>query len=210
MAIDEQHDPASGTTECAGEPQAISQRGLARRRFSKAGLGASGVILTLVSQPGMATEQLMCTTASAAVSNMPNSHQHAQVACNGRSPGYWKNHKSQWYGANINPAAKFGDIFKAHGLGAQLAPLTMLEVLDPPKIYKMHGGDLDKDNVARHIIAALLNARSGRVAQLPESKVYEIWNEYSRSGFYSPRPKTDWNGEQIVEYLTSTMHTSKE
>jgi hypothetical protein len=208
VTIEEQHGAAPGATDCAGQPlQAISPHGLKRRRFAKAGLGASGVIMTLVSQPGMATEQLMCTTASAAGSFTPTSHQHARVACDGRSPGYWKNHANQWMGAYTSTNAKFGAVFKSSGFGAQLAPLTLLEVLDPPLITQA-SGFVDKDNVGKHIVAALLNARSGRVPQLPEAKVFEIWYEYTRTGHYSPRPNTYWNGAQIVDYLKSTMDRS--
>lgn len=202
MANEEQHELQTGAADCAGEPaQGLSPTGAARRRLGKAGLGASGVILTLTSQPGMATTRLMCTSASAYGSFTPASHAHAQVACDGRSPGYWKNWKGQWYGAYTSPNAQFGAVFNCMGATAGLAPMTLFQVLSPPKQYK----GLDSNNVAMHIVAALLNARSGRVPQLPESKVFEIWNEYSRTRFYSPRKDIIWNGALIVDYLKSTM-----
>jgi hypothetical protein len=202
VANEEQDELEPGSSDMADQPQqGISPKGAARRRFGKAGLGASGVILTLTSQPGMATTKLMCTSASAYGSFTPASHQNARVACDGRSPGYWKNWPLQWYGAYTSPNAKFGAVFKCLGTTGPLAPMTLLQVLGPPKEYK----GLDNNNVAMHIVAALLNARSGRVPQLPESKVSEIWNEYARTRYYSPRKNTTWDGKQIVDYLKSTM-----
>lgn len=205
MANEDQHELAQGATPSAGQlPPGISRQGAARRRFAKAGLGASGVILTMTSQPGMATE-MTCSGASAFGYLTPASHTHAKTACDGRSPGYWKNWPNQWQGAYTSSAAKFGDTFNCFGISSTLPQMTLLETLDPPKEFKKGGVDPDPDNVARHIIAALLNARSGRVPQLPETKVFEIWNDYARTGHYSPRPDTDWDGAMIVIYLQSTM-----
>lgn len=202
MANEEQHELQAGPSDNAGQPpEGLSPTGAARRRLGKAGLGASGVILTLTSQPGMATTKLMCTSASAYGSFKPVSHKHASIPCDGRSPGYWKNWPRQWYGAYTSPNAKFGAVFKCLGTTAPMAPMTLLEVLGPPNQYK----GLDSNNVGMHIVAALLNARSGRVTQLPEWKVLEIWTEYARTRYYSPRKDTSWDGAQIVDYLKSTM-----
>lgn len=202
MAKEDQHEQDAGAPDGAAQlPPGISPHGAARRRFARAGLGASGVILTLASQPGMATEKLMCTSASAFGYFTPASHQQARVACDGRSPDYWKTWTGQWHGAYTSPNAKFGEVFKCFGNTAPLAGMTLLQVLGPPGEYEGR----DKHIVGMHIVAALLNARCGRVPQLPETKVFEIWNEYSRTQHYCPREKTLWNGAQIVDYLKSTM-----
>jgi hypothetical protein len=201
VANEDQHELDPGATDMTGQlPQGISPRGAARRRFGKAGLGASGVILTLASQPGMATEKLMCTTVSAYGSFTPSSHQLARVACNGLTPAEWTKWLRQWRGA-YSPRAKCGHVFRCVGKAGALAPRTLLEVLDLPAEYK----ELDRDNVAMYLVAALLNATTNRVPQLPKSTVLEIWEEYARTEHYSPRKNIYWDGQQIVEYLKSTM-----
>lgn len=209
MSNQDHHDRAPEAANVAG----MGAKGAARRRFAKAGLGATGVILTLASKPGMAS--VTCTSASGFASG-PHASQSPGVICEGRSPGYWKNWPDEWRNAYTSPAAKFGDVFTATR-NPELAALTLMEVLQPPKQEEPKGGkkgggngggpviDVDPDNVARHIIAALLNARSQKVPPLSEAKVFEIWNEYTVTKTYSPRPGTDWNGASIVFYLKTTM-----
>lgn len=202
MSNQDQHQGEPGAADDVGQPR-ISPRGAARRRFAKAGLGASGVILTLASQPGMAADKLMCTSASAFGYLTPASHKHpAASACDGLSPGYWKNHTEMWVN-EYSPQAKFGAVFTCYGFTADLAPVPLVEVLGPSKEWK--DKFVDQHNVAMHIVAALLNAVSGRVPQLPKQKVFELWDIYARDQQYSPRPNVYWNGGKIVEYLTSTM-----
>lgn len=217
VANQDHHDRAPEAAAAAG----IGAKGAARRRFAKAGLGATGVILTLASKPGMAS--VSCTSASGFASGPASSNSPSSL-CEGRSPGYWKNWPEEWASANINSAAKFSDVFGASTSPA-LAGMTLMEVLDPngnngkDKDDKGSKGgkggseapstievkDVDPDNVARHIIAALLNARSRRVPQLPESEVLEIWRQYVATRSYAPRPGVIWNGPDIVFYLKSTM-----
>jgi hypothetical protein len=196
VANQDQHDRAPH----AASTDSIGARGAARRRFARAGLGATGVILTLASKPGMAATG--CSSASGFESGPSASHSPSST-CEGRSPGFWKNKKGEWLGAYTSPNAKFGDVFT--GASPALAGLTLLEVLDPPKEVKKGGVDVDPDNVARHLIASLLNARSQRVTQLPEREVFEIWKQYAATRTYSPRPGVIWNGYDIVVYLKSNM-----
>lgn len=184
-------------SDSAGQPRAISPQGAARRRFAKAGLGASGVIMTLVSQPGMAAN--VCAPPSGFLSGAWAS-QNPNSACFGRSPGYWKEHSELW-------KTTMGDLKFSKTLGvtsrtAALEPYTLLQVVDPTAIPN----GADKGNVAMHIVAALLNARYDKVSVLPETRVREIWTEYSSTGFYTPSAgAAKWDGEQIVKYLKSTM-----
>lgn len=184
-------------TDSAGQPRAISPQGAARRRFAKAGLGASGVIITLASQPGMAAN--VCAPPSGFLSGAWAS-QNPNSACFGRSPGYWKNHPELW--KSTMGDLKFSKTFTVTSRTAALSPYTLFEVVDSATLPN----DADKNNVAMHIVAALLNARFDKVSVLPETRVREIWTEYSGTGFYTPSAgAAKWDGEQIVKYLKSTM-----
>jgi hypothetical protein len=69
--------------------QELSAQGASRRRFTRAGAAASGVLLTLHSQPGMAAT--VCAGPSGFQSGLISARPNDPGACAGRSPGYWKN-----------------------------------------------------------------------------------------------------------------------
>jgi hypothetical protein len=198
LAKQEQHDPDTGAN---ATPAGISAKGLARRRFGKAGIGASGVILTLASQPGMAATGV-CTTPSGFLSKPMSSHT-ARDACGGRSPGYWKTHPELWQPlAFTKTTTKFKDVFPCTRSTSGLVPYSLLEVTDPT----LMPNGTDKDNVAMHCVAALLNARAGTTPVLNEAKVKQIWAQYAASGYYTPTlGAKPWYGADIVRYLTSTF-----
>lgn len=190
-------DPETPVSTDLPAAQAIGSKGAARRRFARTGL-AGGVIMTLVSKPGMA---MTCTTTSGFASG-PNASISPGTACSGRSPGYWSRWTGEWKRAGLSTEAKFGRVFSCgSNFTSKLAPQTLLEVVD----QSLGPKHVDQDNVARHLVAALLNARTGKVPQLPEREVMEIWNSYARTQTYSPKKDVVWNGADIVIYLKSTM-----
>lgn len=177
----------------------MTARGAARRRFAKAGMGASGgVILTLASQPAMAT--LVCTSMSGTCSGNMSKHNQS-VACMGVSPGFWKTHHPEWKGALTNGSAKFSQTFSMTSRCAGLSDYTCFDIVDPEIV----ANGADPDNVAMHIMATLLNVRSGRIGFLTENQVLAVWNSYALTGTYKPTAGVTWNGWQIVNYLKSTM-----
>ena len=195
-----------GETGKGGAPDAtpteISASGLSRRQFAKAGAGASaGVIMTLVSQPGMAASAL-CVSASGAASANLSYHSDHLVRCDGLSPGFWKNHADAWVGANTSPDTKYLALWSSRpSQSAPLSPYTCMQVLEPQAV----ANGADPNNVAMHIMATLLNVRSGRISFLTENQVRAIWFSYSQSGTYQPSAGITWNGTQIVDYLKKTM-----
>jgi hypothetical protein len=81
--------------------------------------------------------------------------------------------------------------------GTQYVGKTMLAVL------QLMGGGVDA--LARHITAALLNAKAGLTPVLTESDVRGIWNEFVAKGYFEPAAGVHWGPDQIVAYLTTTM-----
>lgn len=202
MAKHEQQGDAAGSASAGqGTAPAMGAKGAARRRFAKAGIGASGVLLTLASQPGMAATGV-CTTPSGFLSGAMKSHAPGS-ACSGRSPGYWKTHHDDWQrSAYTNGATLFKDTFPLGAANQGLAAKTLFDVVDP----ELCSSSADPNRVAMHTVAALLNARAGLVPTLNEAKVKEIWAQYAINGYYTPMDGAKpWYGEQIVTYLRSTF-----
>lgn len=199
MANLEQSGPeGSAPAAPAGPGAGISAKGAQRRRFAKAGAGASaGVLLTLASQPAMAT---VCTSPSGTVSGN-TSRKPVATACGGRSPGYWKTHHYDWRSALTNGDALFKGTFYCGGRCSPMAKYTCFAVVDPTKVTN---GD-DPSNVAMHIMATLLNVRSKKIGFLTEPQVLAMWYSYAQSGTYTPTIGVTWDGAKIVSYLKSTM-----
>lgn len=198
--------PEDGDTGKGGAPDAtpteISASGLSRRRFGKAGAGVSaGVLMTLVSQPAMA-QTALCVSASGAASANLSTHSDHLVACQGLSAGFWKSHPEAWPSANTKTDAKFSALFTTRTTRtAPLKAYSCIDVCDPTVV----ANGSDPDNVAMHIMATLLNVRSGRIGFLTEIQVLAIWNSYAHGGAYQPTVGITWSGAQIVDYLKKTM-----
>lgn len=212
MENQEKNPVPSSDTEPASATVFLDANGAARRRFTRLGAGAAGVILTLHSQPGMAAKGMgdknaMCVAPSGFMSIATGSH-GPHVSCfYNRSHGYWKNHPEEWKTqAGIDYNAKFGSIFPATGRYADLADVTLMDVVNPSKAVK----DIDQNNVAMQTVAALLNARASKYAGvptiLPEDTVMAIWREYAANGYYTPSSGASiWTGAQVAEYFESTF-----
>ncbi len=199
MSNTEQQGTGSTPPESGQVAAGLSAKGAARRRFAKTGAGASGVLLTLTSQPGMAS--LVCASPSGSLSGTYASHHNQTEQCNGVSPGYWKTHHEEWPGGNTFGTSPFKTPFPCPNRTAALRAYNCFAVVDPTLVTN---GD-DPDNVAMHIMATLLNVRSHRITFLTEDQVTGIWHAYATGGVYSPSFGVNWNGAQIVAYLTSTM-----
>lgn len=194
-----------------------------RRRLTGASLGMSA-IFTLASRPVLAVQ---CTSASSAASG--NLSQHGiPTQCTGRTPGYWKvaQHGDEWPSPYKQGTCNKGG---GHGNGgcssspenwvggtafhpelygttfiANNKSLTMNQVM----IMNDHSyiGITDKDNLGSHIVAALLNAASGKTdGVLTVENVKNMWQECQIKGYFEPIAGVKWTPAQVVAYLQSTM-----
>jgi hypothetical protein len=194
-------------TQGATDTPPLDAKGAARRRFTRIGAGATGVILTLHSQPGMAAGGA-CVSPSGFMSMTATSNR-PQVSCSAnRSHGYWKTHPEEWRTrAGIDYNAPFGKVFLATGRYADLAKVPLMQVVDPNDAVKA----IDRNNVAMQCVAALLNARAARYTGIPsvltEERVMEIWTSYVTKGFYAPAGEKSmiWTAPQIAGYLETTF-----
>jgi hypothetical protein len=66
-------------------------------------------------------------------------------------------------------------------------------------------------NVARHLVASVLNVQKGWVPVLTLNVIKGIWQQYMQTGgpggggYFEPTAGVKWYQAEIVDYLTSTM-----
>ena len=173
-----------------------------RRRLLQGGLAAAPILMTLVSRPVLG--QTTCTTLSRMGSGNTSSPGKQVVACSGFTPTYWKQetHFSSWpspyvpmtlKGIGDSKATKFHPCFS----GRQCQDKTLLEVLDPATGAA--------SELARYIVAALLNAQAGKTPVLTVANVKTIWSECSAKGYYEISAGVKCYPNEIVAYLKTTM-----
>lgn len=157
-----------------------------RRRLIKGGIAGAPVLMTILSRPALGQQ---CLTPSAFGSGNLSRPGGGDQPCNGAVPGYWIAHTGSWPGGYAT-TTKFTDVF---GSGGGFTNETLLAVL---------GGS---NALASNIVAALLNAASGRNVAPTVGVVKGIWSEFVSSGYFSPTAGVQWNDSQIIFYLQSTM-----
>ena len=194
-----------------------------RRHFTKAGLAASGVLLTLASRSALGGT-LVCKSPSGFQSGNVSQH-GTPTECIGRTPGYWQtntdsltephtwpspyttgkcldpskplNYQS-WSNSGVDSGTMFRNVFSCTGHGIGLAPHSMMQVL-------LQNGSGDPYQLGAHIVAALLNAKMGWTPVLTEMQVVNIFNEYDSKGYFEPTAGVKWYQADIVNYLGSTQ-----
>ena len=204
----------------------LSASGAARRRFTRAGAAASGVLLTLHSQPGMAA--VVCAGPSGFQSGLISARPNDPGACAGRSPGFWKN-------TDPAPGGSSNGNGKGKGKGGKGPTPTPL----PDKVWpagalptdkfrsvftctlemnSTYGSDtctldyilgngptFDKHKLGAHLVAAYLNVLAGYSGFQTVPMLQNIWNELRDTGHFCPTAGVQWDAQQVVDYLTGTM-----
>lgn len=237
--ITKDNDPKSASA--SGEQNEIAHTDAnishSKRKLAKAGLAASGVMLTLASKSVLAGRKdgtgtgltpFQCTSPSGFSSLNVSAPGKNQNLCLGRTPGYWAQWPEDW--ANCSPAYDPGVCTDANSSGKCLT-------FDPNTGTPFHAGvmsrsyptgfsgfsgttfgdmslmgvivdnsALDKNNVARHVAATVLNIAHNWIPSdvMTMTTLLGIWDEYlSSGGYYKPTAGVTWNGQQIVCYLLS-------
>ena len=186
--------PQDSTTEKQAPASPARERGLvneSRRRFGKSGLAASGIIATLASRPVLGCD--VCKSPSGFLSGNLSTHGSKPI-CEGRSPGYWKNH-TNWPIAN-RKTCKFSAVFTCTR-GSPYASVTMLQLLSHQSY--------DTNNLGMHLVAAYLNAMQGWTPFLTVERIQSMFHEWQTTGYFSPTAGVKWDAAQIVDYLTGTQ-----
>jgi len=206
----------------------LSAKGAARRRFTRAGAAASGVLLTLHSQPGMAA--VVCAGPSGFQSGLISARPNDPGACAGKSPGAWKNTEPADGGSsNGNGGGKGGGkggknptptplpdkIWPAGALPTDKFRTVFTTNLEMSGTY---GADhctldyilgnepaFDQHKLGAHLVAAYLNVLAGLSGFQTVPMLQNIWNELRDHGYFCPTAGVQWDAKQVVDYLAGTM-----
>ncbi len=170
--------------------ESLSAAGSARRRFAKrAGLGSTGVVLTLVSQSGMAT---VCKSPSRNMSKFASAHPgESGIACQGVGP-------LTWYKSGAWPcsqSATFGQIFPCSN--PSYASNSLKTVL----------GNTATDDISKFgaaLVATYMNVQSGKIGFLKQEDVISMFTEIQSGYQYKPTATTTWSIAELTAYLQST------
>jgi hypothetical protein len=189
----------------------LTQRGAARRRLAKVGVGA-GVLATLESKSAMAS--MVCRSPSGSLSNGLSTSHYGTTAptCEGLSPGYWKQPQHAWPAA-VSRTAMFSSVFYAGSAPAACPARAASYSNDSyynPGSYAcatledmLSHQDFDNNNVGMHLVAAYLNVMSKKVSFLEPTDLQTMWSELQTTGRYSPTAGVYWDNSQVANYLSS-------
>ncbi|MBX3638260.1 MAG: hypothetical protein KF683_23050, partial [Rubrivivax sp.] len=96
------------------------------------------------------------------------------------------------------PPTKFGDVFVR--ASSAYDSMTLLQVL---KLQNNTGAD----GLAKHVVAALLNAAKGHTPTdvLSESILHNMWFSFLIAAYYEPTAGTRWQANDLIAWMTTTM-----
>lgn len=212
MDTDKKADPS----EAAG-PSPAAPTSSSRRRLLQAGLGASPVLLTIVSEPVRAftrTQSIPCRSASAFASIAAAAHANVttsantQQSCSGLGPASW-NTLSTW------PVAKttlFSSVFsgayslrvKSGNSSITNASPTFSDILSNPPANTTYS---DSENLARNFVAAYLNFKDSKTpaAVVTDLQLQNMWTKVLANS-YSPTAGTaPWSVSDVNGWLSQTF-----
>lgn len=190
MTTKDSQDQTRSTPASSAAPESMNSSNAGRRQFTKASLGISSVILSLASRPVLGN--VVCKSPSGFLSGNASTH-GPQPVCQGRSPGYWKNHEGSW---PIATNTQFNSVFPGPS-SSVYAKYTFLQLLD-------HKKD-DNHNLGMHLVAAYLNAVSGWTPFLSVETILAMFTEWQSKGTFSPTATVQWTAPDIVAYLKATQ-----
>ena len=210
----------ANTTENDKSPQTPSAADaeiarIRRRRLFIGGIGAAPVAMTLPSRAlagYCATGGTTVFTPSMVTSANLSGSNKSQVSA-GRSPGYWKNHTSEWPGSYPTTkafAAVFGSNQSKWTMLASTRP-NLLDVISPNKYGNSGNGVVNGDGTsfARACVSSLLNAATGKYKDgtgnwLSTSTIIAMYQGGIGTGWPVPGTGVIWNMAQIQNYLVNT------
>jgi len=158
----------------AGESAKGTSTSDSRRRFTRAGLSAP-VIMTLASRPVWARN---CSESGVLSGNLS---EPTAPPCGGEgcSPGYWKNHTSQWH-YNYPPSMPFSAAFGVDAFPGATLHQVMSEVHNKQPNTQINSPCDQCEEAVRqlgfHAVAALQNAATGVSFDLSVSEVINSFN----------------------------------
>jgi hypothetical protein len=212
--VTNEHHP---TDEPQSAPAAsLSDKGAARRRFGKAGIGASGVLMTLASTPGMACTTCVSTSGfhSIAIGSSLYGTSKPGVVCQGLPGSSWVNIAAKNWPVSQN--ATFCSIYMTSGgyftvpvvkdrYGNVVTPAHELTMLEACKGV----ADATDGGVAKLFAAAWMNITGTpqRTSYISQTKVKAMFKAVRTNGTfkYSDSSSATWNKSEVLNYMVGTV-----
>jgi len=194
-----------------------------RRRFTKSGLAATGVILTLASRPVLAST--VCKSPSAFYS--ANTSNHIHEMCFGNYPDYYANNPQAWGGTQYLPGTYNNNKENSNSNGSSNSSKSTNSNGNPsstnnvdnwvggtqfqqafPGSRRYPGKSMMQvlwigDSIGGYLCAALLNAALGLTPPLTETQIVDMCLEYETKGYFEPTAGVHWYEGDIITYLES-------
>lgn len=195
MVNDDQPDQQRGVPVAPPAPAAIpalTPKGLSRRRM--AGLGVSGVVMTVASTNAMA--EMLCQSPSGSLSDTHASSAPG-IACSGRTPEWWATAPASEWPKGVSLKDNFGRYFTTgHRLGNKSIKQVLLQ----------HG--TGKDEIAALMMATYLNVNCSpqRITFLTNQAVLDMWRKWdSNHQIQVTSGAEPWGRFELADYLRSTQ-----
>lgn len=193
----------------SGQPDAL------RRRLTKGALALPVVLATLASKPVLGAAPYNCTISGALSGNTSTHGQEVPCSSLGLSPGYWKNHRSDW--RTVNPDAAFKTVFadaywwiSQNTNAVELCPAQYQNCKPDPTLMQVLTStagmrpNLNYPALARAAVASLLNAyKFAPDYPLTPNRVVAMFNAVYLGGSYEINPTTSWGPSQVMIYFES-------
>lgn len=193
---DNPDDLPPGPPPAVHDEAGLGRRGAARRRLTKAGLGAAGVLWTLESQATNYGKDMVCKAPSGAVSTGLKSTKGPKSTCQGWPPSAWCLVGHYW---PCSDKIAFDSIFRCTTTATQrtYGRVSLMDVLK--------GKSWDNYGLGAQLAAAYLNVMTRKITFLTEEDVRDMWRQIQR-GLYQASPEVPWNAKQLAHYLDSTHY----
>ena len=187
------HDNADINAAAQAPLPALTPAGAARRKL--AGIGLSGVLMTVASSHAMA--DLACKSPSGALSGDLHTS-HAPEACaGGQTPKWWSDHRSL-LPSKINKHTLFSEILPT---SRPVGNMTVYKVLEGV-------GNKGAAAVPALILATWFNVtvEPKLITFLTPQAVADMWANYDADEYYDhPGSSQRWDSYAFAEYLSNTQ-----
>lgn len=201
------------------------------RRKLLQGAAASGAFVALIAGKPVFGAQTLCSPSGFHSGNLSGTE---PAACNGKSPGYWKNNPGAWASTGVSPgfctlaanghckknsplkysnpnnsnqtASKYKSVFGALG-----TPYDDMYIMQYMREFHPQDPRPTKPMVW-HLTAAYLNASAGISGYvLSPAEVVEMWKQLIGQGSYSYNTPSGlsipWGGDKgLQDFLESSYH----
>ncbi len=172
---------------------ALDERGAARRRLGKAGIGAAGLLWSLESK----ATSFACRSPSGFYSSkLHKSATGPKSTCSGWPPSVWCAIGSYW---PCSDKILFSSVFRCtnSATNAVYGKATMLQVLK--------GKSNDVNGLGAQLAAAYLNVLTDKIQVVDEHTLKEMWKQI-QGGAYQVSPSVYLTWRELSDYLKSTHY----